>query len=369
MEGIGTFKEKFESLKGTNTGRLIALGLILLINTGLLFVPLGCMIILLIPLATMGIQYLFGERSIKMMILFGLLALLLTCLILGVFLADQYANYDTPPVEGYSASGFKVLENAKVNPISGSGNQIYNFTVIYTDPGGTPDPAIRVTITSEGVQINPTLGIIGINETHLMNPVNASASSAEGKEYYFTTNLPDGVFFYNIMATNGSVILANTSVTIDGVEYSYSMGPVNIPFSSFIFLGLTNVPFLAMIYLLFILLYWWTQKAKTYQPPRPPEEKKDEDEFTCSKCGADVPGDATRCPKCGEAFEEDEEEKKEEGKKETVMASKTDAGYCRVCNRRVNKGDMMLGCQCGRAYHLRCANQVGKCPACGTEFM
>ena len=33
--------------------------------------------------------------------------------------------------------------------------------------------------------------------------------------------------------------------------------------------------------------------------------------FECSECGAEVPANATRCPKCGAKFDEDEEKPKE----------------------------------------------------------
>ena len=35
-------------------------------------------------------------------------------------------------------------------------------------------------------------------------------------------------------------------------------------------------------------------------------EKKDQEIFSCDNCGAEVPEDAKKCPKCGEALEEEE---------------------------------------------------------------
>jgi hypothetical protein len=351
----GTFKEKFESIKGTPKGMLLSLGIILGINTLILFVPLGeCLIILLLPLTAFGIQYLFGERTMKRFVLMGLLALFLTGLILaGTYTYQIYGYTNYEPVKAHTDDNVLVLRDGDVKPRGFTENMVYNFTVTYIDPVGLPNQII----------VNIYSPAIGFDKNYSMLPVDNSTDTASGKDYYFETPLAESLFFFSYYVENST----SAQAISEGTFGDYELGPVNLSAAQFIIIGLSYVPFLAMIYLLFILLYWWTQKARTYQPPRPPEETKDEEEFTCSKCGADVPGDATRCPKCGEEFEEDEEEEEKE-KKETVMASKTDMGYCRVCNRRVNKGDMMLGCQCGRAYHLRCANKVGKCPACGTEF-
>jgi hypothetical protein len=42
---------------------------------------------------------------------------------------------------------------------------------------------------------------------------------------------------------------------------------------------------------------------KTKPEPEPEPEEDDEDIFECENCGADVPGDASECPKCGSPFE------------------------------------------------------------------
>jgi hypothetical protein len=355
-----TFKEKFDSIKGTSKGILISFLLIIVINTLILWAPLGeCLIIFLIPVATFGIQYIFGERTMKRFILIGLVVLLLTGLLLGAVYSVQIAGYaDHPNFEGQAPDGTLILTNGQVEPKGVSETQPYNFTVTYIDPGGLPT-SITVNIYSPALDLNVT---------HPMLPADSSNDTATGKSYFYSTTLDQSLYFFSFSTINSTGV----ATTASGTFGDYELGPVNLPFHEFLILGLTYVPFLAMIYLLFIMLYWWTKKAKTYQPPRPrPDDSKDDDEeFTCSKCGADVPGSAAKCPSCGEEFEEDEEEEKEKekGKEKEEEKAGDESRICRVCNYTIKKGDMILGCQCGRAYHLRCAQRVGKCPSCGTDF-
>lgn len=354
-----SFKEKFESLKNTTKGRLISFGLILLINTAILYVPLGeCLIIFLIPVATFGIQYLFGERKMKLFIIIGFVLLLITGLIISGLLAYSAFSYSPAPLEGSTADGTVILDNGKVAPRSGYGGQNFNYTVTYFDPGGlTGNATILVNIYSPSS---------GLSENYSMLPVDINATT--GIEYYYEIALPEDIHYFRFIALDAMSTLAiATGSFTDQAGISWEQGPINLPATQFLIFGLASyVPLLIMIYLLFIMLYWWTQKARTYAPMPPPKPKKEEEEFTCSKCGADVPGDATKCPNCGEEFEEEEEEEKVPKE----VAEKIEKGrlYCKVCNDNIKKGDMILGCQCGRYYHLRCADKIGRCPHCGTDF-
>jgi len=344
-----TFKEKFDAIKNTTKGKLIAFGLILLVNTGLLFfivfvMPDVCLMSILVPLSIFGIQFLFGERRMSWLIVIGLVIILISGLILGAVIAYDNYNYTPSPLEGSTSTGVTVLTNGRVDPRSGPADQVYNYTITYTDLGGPP----------LSIVVNIYAPYLGFDENRSMIPVDPSSDPSTGSEYYHETTLPRGIYFYEFRCRNSTGVWANTT---------YESGPVNEDMSYFMIVGLSFLPYLAMIYLLIIMLYWWTQKAKTYRPqPPPPKEPSKEDEFTCSKCGADVPGDATKCPKCGEEFEEDEAEPKISEKIEKGLV------YCKVCMGTIKKGDMILGCQCGRAYHLKCAQRVGKCPSCGTEF-
>ena len=339
-------KSEFEKLKGTAKGRLIAVLLILLAITGLLLlivyvIPDICLTSLLIPLAIFGIQYLFGEREMKRFIIVGLLLILVTGLIFGLLLAHQYNSYNPPPLEGRTPDGTLTLRDGKVTPRTGSGTMDFNFTVTYIDPVG-PNLTDPVSVHVEG----PTLAY---NETRVMYPVdNSTNSTVDGKAYYCEITLAEGLYYHEFQTRNSSGYWANTS---------FEQGPVSLSLSQFLLVGFLTLPYLALMYFVFVMMYWWIQKAKSMQPSLPPAKKADE--FTCSKCGADVPADATKCSKCGEEFEEDEEEKgAEKGIEKT----------CKVCNENIKKDDLVLGCKCGTTYHVRCARKVMKCPNCGREF-
>ncbi|MCK5548683.1 MAG: hypothetical protein KAI64_06685 [Thermoplasmata archaeon] len=354
-----SFQETFEKLKNTTKGKIIAIGLILLINTVLLFFSwVGCIIIMLIPVATFGVQYLFGERELKWFILLGLVLLLVTGLIYGAILAIDFNNYETTPLEGRTSDGTLVLSNGAVTPFVGTGNNRFNFTVTYQDSSGNMPAVMNVNMVSV---------LTAANETKLMNELDAGdTNTTDGKQYYYEATLAEDVYYYMFISQTSSLEWANTTTTNLG---TYELGPVNIPITQFMVIGLYNLPLFAMIYFLVVMLYWWSAKAKakTYAPaPKPHEKKEEEDEFTCSKCNADVPANAKKCPKCGEAFDEEGEDKAVPAE----ISEKMEKGrlYCKVCNDNITKGDTVLGCQCGRYYHLKCALKNKRCPHCGTDF-
>ncbi len=45
------------------------------------------------------------------------------------------------------------------------------------------------------------------------------------------------------------------------------------------------------------------EEAKAPTPAKPKKAEPYGDTFVCSECGAEVPGEATKCPKCGEKFD------------------------------------------------------------------
>jgi hypothetical protein len=344
-----TFKEKFEGLKNTNKGRLIALGLIILVNSALLTIAyIGCLIILIIPLATFGIQYFFGERELKNFIILGIIAVLLTCLVFGLLLSYQYYSYDPPALEG-SSGGIKVLENGRVTPYSGDVNQEFNFTVTYNDPSGNRPNVLQVDPVSVLVNYTVTENMIEVDS--------ADNDTSDGKAYFYESTLPEDIYYFRFISQNSAGTWTNSTGTFEDFE----QGPVNLPVLQFLAVSFSYLPFFAMMYFLFIMLYWWTKRARTFPGPSAPPEPKKEDEFTCSKCEADVPGDASKCPNCGEAFEEDEDVK-------VVERIEKGKVFCKVCNDQIKKDDMILGCQCGRMYHLKCSRKLPRCPHCGTDF-
>ena len=358
---MATLKERFDALKGTKLGKLLAFLLILLISTALLYVSwLGCIIVLLIPVSAFGVQYLFGERNLKWLIIIGILALVVVGIIFGALLAQQTYDYRAEPLKADTDDGVRTLDNGTFVPRTGDANQRFNFTVEFYDEGGGLPQQKLVNIWSSFTRAN---------DTYEMAPSDpADNDSTNGKTYYFETTLPEDLHYFRFIFQNASGKWATAAGTLYGPNYQmpyYEQGPINLPvtqlLSESIVIGLYNTVFLLMIFLLLVMLYWWTKKSRTYAPPpKPSAPGKAKEEFTCSKCGADVPGDAVKCPKCGEAFEDDRERPEKE--------KEAEAGTCRVCNAPVKKGELLLGCQCGRAYHLRCAQKVGKCPACGTEF-
>jgi predicted ATP-dependent serine protease len=53
------------------------------------------------------------------------------------------------------------------------------------------------------------------------------------------------------------------------------------------------------------MLFWWTTRARMERQRLGMTVPTETDTgFMCTNCGADVPADASKCPKCGAVFEE-----------------------------------------------------------------
>ena len=80
----------------------------------------------------------------------------------------------------------------------------------------------------------------------------------------------------------------------------------------------------------------------------------------CSECGAEVPADARRCPKCGASFDEETEEVHVQVTEEEL---KTEV-QARAAAETESEGEYFECSECG----AKVPADANKCPKCGAEF-
>ncbi len=288
-----------------------------------------CLINLLTPLVLLGLLWVFNVKRVKRLAIVGLVSVLVLS---GIWLV-AYTQFYTDSTPGIATSeDGKTLTNGTVEPFRGSGSQVYNFTltVHLRNESGTIIHFKNVTIAVQSVDFP---GVTYINKT--MTLIDEPDNITE--HYYYTTQLSTAINAYAFWAE-----YPNGSVEIGG---KWSLGTVSLlqgPFPSdtgaivtallpFSFVQTLLNVFIA--YLLIIGMIWWTRRARRIRESQIEKWRKEEEEkealqpkkssqlkvpnlakamgtdkgdgetFVCSECGADVPADATVCPKCGEKFD------------------------------------------------------------------
>ena len=296
-----------------------------------------CLINLLTPLVLLGLLWMFKVKSVKKLGLVGLVAVLALSGIWLVAYTQFYTNAE--PGVATSEDGL-TLTHGTVTPFRGSGSQEYNYTltVQLRNESGNIVHFTNVTVAIQGVEFpgvsytNHTMTLL--DSTPVFNETLNKTVVIE--HYYYTTQLPSAINAYAFWAE-----YANGSVEIGG---KWSLGAVSLlqgPFpadTGAIVVALVPFSFVQTIlnvfiaYLLVIGMIWWTRRAKMIRERQIEKWRQEEEEkealkpkstqskvpslakamgtdkgegetFVCSECGADVPADATVCPKCGEKFD------------------------------------------------------------------
>jgi len=287
-----------------------------------------CLIGLVTPLLLLGLLWMFNIRSGKRLALVGLVAFLVFS---GVWLASYTVYYgDIKPEIAVSENG-KTLTNGTVTPLYGSSAQEYNFTIT-VDVNTTTGPAYFK---------NVTVGIIGVrfpsgsyeNKTMTLSK-NDTANHTQ--DYYYETTIGDSInaFLFWASYPNGSTLIAARWTSVGSglpVEGPISSDSAAVAFALLPYAFYQTFLTAMIAYFLLLGMIWWTRRARTMRERQIDKWKKEEAEkeaakpktqlkvpslakamgtdkgegetFVCSECGADVPADATVCPKCGERFD------------------------------------------------------------------
>ena len=296
--------------------------LILVYATGI------CLVGLVTPLVLLGFLWVFGVKSIKRLLLVGLVAVVVLSLVwLGVFTTHYL---DVQPVVAYSEDG-KTLTNGTVTPLHGQPGQVYHFSLeVHPNATGTQRTFKNVTVAISSVEFPG-----GVYLNHTMN-LDSARSDANTSYYYYDTTVASAVNIYLFWAE-----YPNNSVEIGAVWTSLGVatfpeGPISTDVGAIVIalLPYAFIQTLLNVYVAFLLIVgmiWWTRRARKMREQQVEKWKMEEAEkeatqpkstqlkvpsryrtgtgkasgetFVCSECGADVPADATVCPSCGEKFD------------------------------------------------------------------
>lgn len=266
---------------------------------------------LITPLAMLGIFWYFGIKDIKKLILIGAVAALVFAAVLTVYLPYTWQNMDPPVIEDEKS----IISDGIVTPFNGDESTVYNFTVTVNVANWSMLQDIRVVVVGVGYFTDPDMNVT-------MHLVPGSYVNATSFDYFYETTVGNPMNIYAFAAR------VNGTWTVVG-----DLGPVSkdtVAIMTSVFPAAMMQSYLSVfpIYLLLILMIWWTRRARkmrvdAYEKAVTEREKEQEgvpkdetkvpslaramglekESFVCSECGADVPGDATVCPKCGEKFD------------------------------------------------------------------
>jgi len=308
--------EGFVNFKKTPWTIPVAIGLTAGLFYLLLVFLLGtCLVTLLPPFFLLGVLWFFNVKTPKKLLVAGLIGVALMMAVEIVFFVHMYQTIE--PVKAYSDD--LVLTNGTVDPVRGDASTVFNYTLQINHLSNTS------TIGNVTVRI---YGLSGDrNETmSLFSRDNDTAI------YYYRTTIPDPINLYLFWANVDSNWYSASDH--EGTADTLVIGPIYADAFAIAkpLLNYGLVLFLQFYFMfgLMVGMIWWTRRSRKYREQQlqrweksrkekgaagsPKEETKvpslaramgktDEDTFVCSECGADVPAEATECPKCGEKFE------------------------------------------------------------------
>ena len=279
-----------------------------LIVYALIVIYPNCLTLILAPVVMFIVPYYMKERRLRHYALNGVVVLLVAGLLFAYVFASSLSVDPVP--QSTSQSGI-LLVNGTVDPVRGPANGQFTFAVTLKVPAGGDPNQYEVWVNRTRVHATEFISVSSVR----LNPADAGdLNLTDGKLYRYAFPVDDDIFFFWFAAVK-TAGAGDTWVRTDGV-----VGPIVTGFPTFFgfafvygMLGLM-LPVISL-YFLILMLYWYTQRARVQRQALggapPPKAAATDTGFMCTNCGADVPEDAAKCPKCGAVFEEGEEPKKE----------------------------------------------------------
>jgi hypothetical protein len=286
---------------------------------------LGCLVIILVPLAVFLVPYYLGERSVRHFAVNALPVILIAVLVGGAqstnLLLSQPVAVPLSSIPGPFASPTMALANGTVGPYHADPAQAFTFRVRLTTTGnGTPtDFRVFMNLTT----ISGLASYATSDYPMSFSPVPGSSNNTHlGTWYEFTTlNLSSSIYGYGF-----SVWDKRANWTFTNLDF----GPLTAPAANFYGLFVYFTAFSMILpfafYYIIVFMWWYTVRQRATrtrmlgaEPQIPKEKPKPKVEsveptksekaskaaaFTCTNCGADVDESAEKCPNCGAVFEE-----------------------------------------------------------------
>lgn len=289
----------------------------------LLYAGTFCLGGLITPLFMLGIMWQLGVKGVKKLLIIGIVACIAFAGVWLVYFTDFYQHVE-PKI---ATSENTTIADGMVTPLFGDSSTRFNYTLtVHLPDANTTVQEVSVAAASVGFPSTKAS-----NYTMLLD---GARSNATVLYYYYNTTVSKPINQYLFWARiNGTWYIADdrlddgTELAINGPIYTSTfavMAPL-VPIS-FVqsFIGVYP------LYALLLLMIWWTRRARKMRVEayeKAVEERVKEKDgipqerakvpslaeamgkgisgegFVCSECGADVPAEAKRCPKCGERFD------------------------------------------------------------------
>jgi ribosomal protein L40E len=293
----------------------------------IVYLGAACLSNLIAPLFMLGMLWSVNVKNVKKLAIIGVVTTLFFCLLLSVFLVDSLQHVE--PQDALSDDQKTMV--GTLSPWYGDGETLFRFN-------------LTVTLTNDSQELYGANIIIfeldlggGDEINYTMNPT-TNYTSIEGnittRVYNFTYEsvipTPINQFLFRANISNdwvpaGEFDELGDLFFLQGPIYKDSWAVLTPILPSAFEYGYIYVfgP-----YLIIIGMIWWTRRARRMRkeqlekwekehekadgekpkdaskvPSLASAMGKDDESFVCSECGADVPSDATVCPKCGEKFD------------------------------------------------------------------
>ena len=300
---------------------------------------------------TFLIPYIFGIRAGKKMAIIGIGIFLLVGAVNGPIVvhrsfsmaepdpvsSEEYYNWtlkNSFEVENgtyYTSEYWISLDDGRLEPYRDEVGD-FTFTItMYSNATFTQPPTIQAAFVREVW--------LDIVEYPLYEADQTDDNYVDGKVFNRTVNIENDAIYHHWFA----VILGTTDIP-GSLNTSMAMGPLVGDETGLygFYAGIGTISMfcnIGMLFVIVVLLYWWLGTAKEKRErwdtalrerEDKGEEKEDKEEedkeevaivdededFTCTECGAPVSASSNFCPNCGERFDGIEEEPAKEGESE-----------------------------------------------------
>lgn len=313
MSALDELKDRFLKFRTNKYAIFVGLALTILVCTTLLIYSpyLLCFGLLLVALAGYYIPVLFGMKSKKKLAVWGVVLIVLLALPYTMVTIGNERNAEF--VKLGTADGS--MTNGTVTPFTGDASTVHVFSVDVSNASYTD---VRVVVYD--VQKSTVV-------------VNATMSNSSGSQLYtYSTTLVN-------KSSYGYWFAANTTsgyVTTSASNY----GPLHVDDTAlfvywFPLILLVLLVQVGVLYYLLLAMGYWVERTRTRQAEAqkrqgpnvtlPPVTGEKEEKFICSECGTEVPASASRCPQCGERFDEDKGPKTSMEKKNEFVCTECGA--------------------------------------------
>ena len=294
----------------------------------LLYLSSFCLNGLITPLFMLGILWQFGIKGIKKLLLIGLVASVVFAGVATVTLTDIYQHLDTKMAASNDTP--HTLFNGTLAPTNGNSATVFKYSVNVTLPNNnTPIQEAHLFLLSIVFPSQVLTNLTMVESNRSVSP-----SGITNVTFTYEAALPNAINWFDFeIKINGTWFISadyvnNQPRLLIGPVFSDPLTVAGALLPIALFSSFTTSFFL--LFGLLLLMIWWTRRARRMREEQVNrwEQQRADDEakkpaaakakvpsmrsamglekgetFVCSECGADVPADATVCPKCGEKFE------------------------------------------------------------------